>query len=200
MKIGCVIPAAGLSRRFGAADKLTAKINGMEMIRRVCDVVVASRVQVCFVVSRPAADSVAGALLGLPVSIVENHAAHTGMGSSIAAGISALDATVTGAFVLPADMPGMTPEFLNELIARFEAQGGTSIMVPVTPEGEQRNPVLWPSVYFSALKELRGDRGGKGLLQTLSGEVVRVEARDARLFADVDTLQDLAYVRGTGKH
>lgn len=199
MRIGCVIPAAGFSRRFGAADKLTADINGVAMIRRVCEVVVASRVAVCFVVVRPEADAIAAALLGLPISIVENHAASTGMASSIAAGISALDATVAGAFVLPADMPGMRSDFLDELIERFEREGGKKIIVPVTPEGEQRNPVLWPSGCFPALRELSGEGGAKSLLQAFRGDVVRVKAGDARLFADVDTLRDLADLRATRK-
>lgn len=199
MKIGCVIPAAGLSRRFGAADKLTADVGGMAMIRRVSETVVASRVAVCLVVVRPDADAVVPTLLGLPISIVENPFADTGLGSSIAAGIAALDATVSGTFVLPADMPGMRSEFLDELITRFEVEGGAKIIVPVTPEGDQRNPVLWPSAYFPALKALHGEGGAKGLLQSLPEGIVRVRANDARLFADVDTLQDLADLRGVRK-
>lgn len=192
MKIGCVIPAAGFSRRFGAANKLTTDIDGTAMIRRVCEAVVASRVAVCFVVVRPGAAEIAAALLGLPISIVENNAAHTGMASSIAAGISAFDPTVSGAFVLPADMPFMRAEFIDSLIDRFESEGGTKIVVPVTPEGEQRNPVLWPGGHFPALKELHGEGGAKDLLQTLAADQVRVEAGDARLLVDVDTLQDLS--------
>lgn len=192
MKIGCVIPAAGFSRRFGAADKLTTRVDGTAMIRRVCEAVVASQVAVCFVVVRPGADDIAAALLGLPISMVENHAAHTGMASSIAAGISAFDQTVSGAFVLPADMPFMRAEFMDILIARFECEGGNRIVVPVTLEGEQRNPVLWPNACFPALKALQGECGAKGLLQTLAGDQVRVETSDTGLFADVDTLQDLA--------
>lgn len=195
MKIGCVIPAAGLSRRFGAADKLTADVGGMAMIRRVSETVVASRVAVCLVVVRPGADAVAATLLGLPISIVENPLTDTGMGSSIAAGVAAFDEAVSGAFVLPADMPGMRREFLDALIARFEAERGAKIIVPVTPEGEQRNPVLWPSANFLALKALHGEGGAKGLLRSFPERIVRVTANDARLFADIDTLHDIADLR-----
>jgi molybdenum cofactor cytidylyltransferase len=197
VKIGCVIPAAGFSRRFGAADKLTADIGGIAMIRRVCERVVASRVAVCLVAVRPEAHQVVASLLGLPISVVENPLADSGMGSSIAAGVAALDQTVTGAFVLPADMPAMTSEFLDELIARFEAEGCARIVMPETARGEQRNPVLWPRAYFPALRELAGEGGAKGLLRSLPDETVRrVTAADERIFADIDTLQDLADIRG----
>lgn len=192
MKIGCVLLAAGHSRRFGAADKLTAKIGGVAMVRRVSEAVVASRAAVGLVVVRPGARTVVEALRGLPISIVENPSAESGMGSSIAAGISALDLTVSGAFVLPADMPCITPEFLDQLIARFEAEGGNRVVVPVTAEGEQRNPVLWPRAYFAALKELKGEGGAKSLLRSLPEEALLFEVGDSRLFADVDTLSDLA--------
>lgn len=198
MNIGCVIPAAGFSRRFGAADKLTAEVGGTAMIRRVCEAVVASRVAECRVVVRSGADEVAEALEGLSVSFVQNQLADTGMASSIAAGISALGGTVDGAFVLPADMPGMTSEFLDELIARFEAEGGDKIVVPVTALGDQRNPVLWPSAYFQALWELAGEGGAKNFLRSLPEDaVVRVAAADDRVFADVDTQQDLASMRNS---
>lgn len=192
MKIGCVIPAAGFSRRFGAGDKLIARIDGTAMIRRVCEAVVASRVAVCFVVVRPGATDIAATLLGLPITMVENSEAHAGMASSIAAGIAALDPAVSGAFVLPGDMPFMRADFIDDLIDRFESEGGNKVIVPVTPEGEQRNPVLWPSVHFPRLKELEGEGGAKSLLESLAGELVRVEAGDIQLFADIDTLQDLA--------
>ncbi|WP_090228435.1 nucleotidyltransferase family protein [Filomicrobium insigne] len=199
MKIGCVIPAAGFSRRFGTADKLTAELDGTALVRKVCEAVVASRVAVCLVVTQPAAVNVVTALLGLPVSIVENPKAALGMGTSIAAGVAALDTSVSGAFVLPADMPGMTSEFLDQLIACFASEGGRKIIVPVTPSGEQRNPVLWPAAHFEALKAL-GSEGGKKLLDELREQVVQVPQSDASLFADVDTPEDFVRLLGGRVH
>lgn len=200
MKIGCVIPAAGFSRRFGAADKLTAEIDGTALVRKVCEAVVASQVAVCLVVTRPAAVNVVTALLGLPISIVENPQASSGMGTSIAAGFAAFDSSICGAFVLPADMPRMTPQFLNQLIDRFGNEGRNKIIVPVTPRGEQRNPVLWPARHFEALKTLDSEGGGKGLMHALQDQIVWVEQDDAALFADIDTPEDFAHLQGGRIH
>ena len=200
MKIGCVIPAAGASRRFGAADKLTAEVGGASMVRRVAGMVVRSQTAACLVVVRPDADEVVASLLGLPLSIVENPLAETGMASSISAGIAALDESIDGAFVLPADMPAMTSAFLDQMIAGFAADGGKRVVVPVTAEGGQRNPVLWPRAYFRALMELEGDGGAKGLVRLLPDEAVRLETGESSLFADVDTLEDLADLGRLGRH
>ncbi len=62
--------------------------------------------------------------------------------------------------------------------------------MPVTADGAQRNPVLWPRSAFAALAALSGAKGGKSLLDTLGAERLDVAFDDATLFADIDTQAD----------
>jgi molybdenum cofactor cytidylyltransferase len=112
------------------------------------------------------------------------------MGSSIATGVSALGATVAGVFIVPADMPLLTAGLLRSLIAAFDRDGAAPIVYPATPDGEQRNPILWPRRFFPKLCALSGAEGAKALLRTLLVESVAVTG-DPAAFADVDTPADL---------
>ena len=90
-------------------------------------------------------------------------------------------------------MPLLTVPLLRGLIAEFEGNGGAKVIYPATPEGEQRNPVLWPRKFFPDLAALSGGEGAKARLKSLSnGSIVVVS--DAAAFADVDTPADLESV------
>ena len=117
------------------------------------------------------------------------------MGTSIAAGISALGADVDGAFIIPGDMALLSPNLICKLIDVFEEDNGRSIAVPVTARREQRNPVLWPRNYFSKLASLDGAEGAKKLLAEFAGSCRRLTISDELLFGDVDTPDDLAVAR-----
>jgi molybdenum cofactor cytidylyltransferase len=117
------------------------------------------------------------------------------MSTSIAAGIAALDPTLDGAFIVPGDMPLLGSDLIKRLHAQFTAAGAGTIVYPATPEGEQRNPVLWPRRFFAGLSALTGDAGAKSLLQKHAREAVAVSVEDASAFLDVDTPAELEAVR-----
>jgi molybdenum cofactor cytidylyltransferase len=112
------------------------------------------------------------------------------MGSSIAAGVAALCDTADAAFIVPGDMPLLTVGLLRSLITAFERHSGGPIVYPATPDGAQRNPVLWPSRLFPELRALSGPAGAKALLRPLLAESVAV-ACDPAIFVDIDTPADL---------
>ncbi len=97
-----------------------------------------------------------------------------------------------GALIVPGDMPLLPASLIDALIYAFEAGGQGRIVAPVTSEGEQRNPVLWPRRYFTELYRLDGDRGGKALLERHAADVDVLVVEDADVLRDVDTPADLA--------
>jgi molybdenum cofactor cytidylyltransferase len=115
------------------------------------------------------------------------------MGSSIAAGVSALSEEVQGVLIVPGDMPFVTGALLESLISVFEREHG--IVFPAKRTGEQRNPVLWPRRYFPSLTALQGHEGAKTLLKKYAGSCTAVTIADESVFADVDTLDDWAVAR-----
>ncbi len=190
-KLAAVVLAAGASDRFGAENKLLAHIGGRPLVRRVVETVLASMAIDVFVVTgydRPLIESV---LADLPVRFIHNDDWPAGMGSSVATGISELSEDIEGAFVVPGDMPFLNASVLCSLVAAFEQHGRQAIVYPATPDGEQRNPVLWPRRFFSKLTELSGPKGAKELLHRPDSRPVAVTVEDGALLADVDTPADL---------
>jgi molybdenum cofactor cytidylyltransferase len=189
-EVVAVLLAAGASTRFGTANKLVAEIDGRPLVRAVADAVLGAGVAEVVVVTGADAALIERALEGLPVRFVHNAHWQDGMGSSIAAGVAALCDTADAAFIVPGDMPLLTVGLLRSLITAFERHSGGPIVYPATPDGAQRNQVLWPSRLFPELRALSGPAGAKALLRPLLAESVAV-ACDPAIFVDIDTPADL---------
>ena len=192
--IAAIVLAAGASRRFGEENKLLARVDGRPLVVRVVNALSIGGVTDIVVVTGHDRINVEVALHGRPARIVPNENWQTGMGSSIAAGAAVLDDGVTGAFVVPGDMPLLSPQLIAALMSAFEANRRDRIVYPATPAGEQRNPVLWPRRHFGALLSLPPEKGAKALLQLVAQECIAVAAADAVL-SDVDTPADLEAAR-----
>jgi molybdenum cofactor cytidylyltransferase len=189
-EVAAVLLAAGASTRFGTENKLVAEINGRPLVRATADAVLGAGIAEVVVVTGSEPGLVERALDGLSIRFSHNAGWPDGMGSSIATGVAALRDTVDAAFIVPGDMPLLTVGLLRSLIAAFERQNGAPIVYPTTPDGAQRNPVLWPSRLFPELRALSGPAGAKALLRPLLAESVAV-ACDPAIFVDIDTPADL---------
>lgn len=192
MRVAAVLLAAGASRRFGDRDKLLVEISDTPLVRHVGSALAASRVSDVVAVVQPGHAPLLATLKGLPVRIAENPRHEAGLGTSIAAGISALSPDCDGALVVPGDLPGLTAGLFDQLIAAFEAADAARIVYPVTSRGAQRNPVLWPRRLFHRLAALDGEAGGKSLLTELASEATPVRVADDWQLEDIDTPADLA--------
>jgi molybdenum cofactor cytidylyltransferase len=193
--IACIILAAGRSTRMGLANKLLADIGGTPMVRRVAEAALASRARPVLVVTGHQAASVQAALAGLDIAIVDNPDYAIGLSSSLKAGIRAVPADCGGALVLLGDMPQIAAAHLDRLIAAFAAEQGTTIVFP-THLGRRGNPVLWPRAHFAEMLQLEGDAGAKRLMAAHADHVREVDLGTDAIFADIDTPDELAQVRG----
>jgi molybdenum cofactor cytidylyltransferase len=191
MSVTCLILAAGQSARFGKTDKLLAEVDGRPLIRHAVDEALASRSRDVHVIVQPDSTLLDKALAGLPVTLCINRDFASGIGSSIAVGIRSLAQDVTGVLILPADMPWMRADVLDALITAFECAGGSLVTLPVTADGEQRNPVLWPKSYFMDLCGLHADHGAKHLIPKDPRKLQKIVILDESGFQDVDTPEDL---------
>lgn len=193
--VGAVLLAAGASTRFGAGNKLLADLGGRPLLARAAHAIAAAEVDEIVVVTGRDDAQVRQAVAAIALRFAHNDDWATGMGSSISTGIRSLASQPAGAFIIPADMPFLTPGLLVALRDAFVRAGGERIVVPTTPDGAQRNPVLWPRRYFAELALLSGPKGGKPLLRRYSDQILKVPLADPQVFADVDTDEDLAAAR-----
>ncbi len=188
--ISAVLLAAGSSRRFGAANKMLALLDGKPLVRHAAELLTSTGFSELIVVTGPDADEVRRVLAGLPVRFVHNEVYLAGMGGSVAAGIRAVSSASAGALVFLGDMPRLDADLLRHLVATFAAGGSDSIVFPCLPDGSQRNPVLWPRRLFVELGALTGEQGAKSVLMAHTTETVAVPA-EPEAFTDIDTVDDL---------
>jgi CTP:molybdopterin cytidylyltransferase MocA len=117
----------------------------------------------------------------------------TGMGSSLATGLRALEGGAAAAVIALADQPLVGAEAVRRLIAAH-ASGATVAVAAY--DGKPRNPVLIDRVHWPAVIELAtGDAGARPFLRAHPDLVTLVECGDTGSPADIDTPEDLARVR-----
>ncbi|MDZ5696466.1 molybdopterin-binding/glycosyltransferase family 2 protein [Chelativorans sp. M5D2P16] len=196
-KVWAVLLAAGRSRRMGIGNKLMAEFDGKPLVRRVAEQVTGGGAAGVVVVLGHEAERISAALSGLTVKEVQNPHFRSGLASSLKAGIRALPPSAAGALVVLGDMPEVTAEDFNRLLAAFSKAGGEAI-VRATHGGKRGNPVILPRTLFAEVERLEGDTGARQIVESAPLEVVDVELGPAASL-DVDTPEALHAAGGTLK-
>ncbi len=140
--ITAILLAAGLSKRFGTANKLLRQIDGEAMVRRVATALCASKAMRVVVVLGHEADQVATALTGLPLETVINPNFGDGQVSSVRVGVGAVNDDATGFMMCLGDQPLLTGADYDTLIDAFADQPDR-VVVPIL-SGKRGNPVVLP--------------------------------------------------------
>ena len=190
-RVACVVLAAGRGTRFGSTKQL-ALVDGRPLLRATVESLLDAPLAEIVVVLGHDADAVRAALEGLPVRTVLNDRFAEGMGTSLGAGIDALDASCDAALVALGDQP-IPAGIVERLVERWR-RGDAAAVAPVYAE-TRGNPVLFDASTFGELRQLAGDRGGRDLLDRLGERVALVDFERAPPI-DVDRPADLASVEG----
>jgi molybdenum cofactor cytidylyltransferase len=181
-----IVLAAGMSTRFGSA-KQTLEWEGSSMVARSARVALDAGLDPVIAVFGCDAENVSKSLAGLPVQIVLNPEFAEGQSTSIRCGLDAVPPGNGAAMFILADQPLVTAEDIRTLV-RAHRRTFAPACVPIF-EGKRGNPVLFDKRLFCELRELRGDTGGRGLLEKYRESVVAVPASGAVLM-DIDTPED----------
>jgi molybdenum cofactor cytidylyltransferase len=182
-RILAVLLAAGLSRRFGAEDKLVAPYRGKPLALHAAGTLTALPCAGLVAVCRNES-ALTPLLTDLGFTIRVNDQPERGQAHSLAlAAIAAMAAGAEAMLICLADMPEVTPALLEEIAARFEPDEPAPV---ATASGDYRGPpVLFPAHLFPALAALDGDRGARHLLT----KAIWVETPPAAV-TDFDTPED----------
>lgn len=182
--------AAGGGRRLGR-PKALVEVDGELLVERGVRLLTAGGCRPVVVVLGAASDEVVTCADLASARTVVNEDWATGMGSSLRAGLAALEDTGCGAAVVAlVDQPLVGAEAVRRLVLAW--QGGAQLAVAAYG-GAPRNPVLidrawWPAARKAAV----GDQGARGLQRARPGLVTLVECSDTGRSDDVDTPHDLA--------
>ena len=198
-RISAILLAAGASTRMRGRDKLLEQVDGKPLLRIVADRLLASAVDDVVCVLPPEAPDRHGALAGLAVRKVENPRAAEGMGTSIAAGVAALDGTEDAVLLVLGDMPGVTAQDVDRLLAAFDPAEDRSIVRSTGPGGAPGQPVLFGKRFFEALRGLDGDVGARQVVAEHPEYVVDVMLEGQRALTDLDTPEAWAAWRAAEK-
>jgi len=195
-EIAAILLAAGQSSRMGATNKLLGTLGGKPLVRLVAEAVLASKAGHLIVVTGHEAEKVCAALSDLDAEFVHNPQFAFGMSTSVRAGFASLPEGTDAALVCLGDMPTITSEMLDALIAAYDPVEGRAIVVPVH-DGKRGNPILWDHRFSEEMQELEGDKGARGLLAEFAHLVAEVEVPDNAVHLDIDTPEMLANAGGT---
>jgi len=190
--VAALVLAAGRSSRMGGPNKLLATLDGKPLVRHVVDAALGSAASSVTVVTGSRAEDVASLFEENEVEIVHNPNYTNGLSSSLATGIAAVPEDADAVVVLLGDMPRVTSDVIDRLIAAFNPEEGIHAVVP-TSDGRRGNPVLWSRRFFDELRTITGDVGARHLIGRHADVVVEVEIGDA-VTLDLDTPEALAAI------
>ncbi len=194
MRTAGLIAAAGQSLRMGAFKPLLP-IDGQPMIARTADTFLNADVNDLFVVVGKRGDEIISALSGKNTRFLWNRAYETTeMFDSIQIGLTAIqhEGGFDAAFLLPGDMPAVSPQIIKNLIKEMES---TDWDVVFPSNGTRRlHPPLVRASSFDALIHYSGNDGLRGAFRETNRRIGYVLTNDEGCQIDVDTPEDYARV------
>lgn len=188
-RLSCVLLAAGLSARMGAENKLLITIEGQSLVRRTAELLVNYGLDEIVVVLGHEASLVSNELLGLPLTLVENHHYQEGQMTSVYAGIKALSKKTDGIIICLSDLVLLEKVDLRAMHLAFD-ECKTSILVPQYL-GERGNPIILAYSQRQAILNGEKNLGCRKLIQKQPQEITVFEADNDHVTFDLDTPEAL---------
>ncbi len=191
MRIGCIVLAAGHSRRFGGTDKLTSLLGGVPLAE--------------WILRRLPRDAFADIRVVVTSDAVKKICEEAGLccvqyeggqlSDSIRCGLSHLPEDLDGILFVNADRPFLREQTIRRMVETFgnTREAAARLYWQETPS----NPILFPKSARQELLQLEGDKGGSSVLKSGKLRVVPVMAEDETETWDVDSPEALEKMNQT---
>ena len=166
--------AAGSASRMRGGDKLLEDVHGAPCLQVMAKRALATGQPV--LVTMPSLNHPrAACLTGLELSVIEVPNADLGMSHSLQRGVAALPNNAKAVMILPADMPDITTDDMNEMLEAFVGTNATTLV---------------GMNLFEQFQKLTGDKGANAILSALGDSLMLHALKGDRARIDLDTPED----------
>ena len=185
--LSAIILAAGESKRMGKPKQLLP-LGKSTLLEQAIDNLLNSSVDETIVVLGHKAEEITEKIANKPVKVVINPDYQQGMSTSIVAGLIMVDPRSQAVMLALGDQPLVTSRTINQLIEAFN-KNRKGIAVP-TYQGRRGHPIIFDIKYKAELFKLKGDIGGREIIQNHPKDVFMVAVDSESVISDIDTQED----------
>ena len=199
--VSAILLGAGESKRMGR-DKLVLPWGKKTVLSHCLEILLRSKTREVVVVARSRNEELEEKINAYPafmrkkIKVVVNPDYPGGMSSSIRMGLKSLDSKTEGVLIALGDQPLLKASTINALIGAF-LRRKRKIAVPFY-HNQRGNPVLFGRGYIRDLMRLRGDTGGRAIIENHPEEIVRVRTRSEAVIRDMDTWGEYKRLKAIG--
>jgi len=198
-KISAIVLAAGESRRMGEINKLQLPVEGMPLLRRSVQTLLAAELGELVVVLGHESANTKALLEGLPVGTVYNSDYQSGQMTSVHCGLGALSQTCEGVMVALGDQPALTVSDINYLVDAFFTRDGGEVVIPEY-QGKRGNPIIISSRCQQEIVSGKYNLGCRRFIENNPELVRTVAMSESSVVIDLDTPMDYRKFCDSGPH
>jgi molybdenum cofactor cytidylyltransferase len=185
--VSAILLAAGESKRMGV-DKLFLPWGRKTVFEHCLETLLRSKVREIIVVLNDRMGGILSRFKDQRVKVVINPYYKKGMSTSIRKGLQAVHPRSQGILIALGDQPFLKAKTINALIDAF-IRRKRGIVVP-SFQGEKGHPVIFDRGYGRELGKLKGDVGGRSIIERYPQEVWNVPVKSEGVVKDIDTWRD----------
>jgi molybdenum cofactor cytidylyltransferase len=191
--VSAILLGAGESKRMGV-NKLFLPWGRKTVLEHCFDTLLGSKIKEIILVLSDLSKGIRSlikkesASAGKKVKVTMNPNYKRGMSTSIRRGLRVMDPRSHGILIALGDQPFLKTRTIDALIRAFD-QGKGEIIVPAF-QGKKGHPVIFHRRFEKELLRLKGDRGGRSILQRYPHSIKTVRVRSEGVVKDIDTWQE----------
>ena len=185
--ISAILLAAGESKRMGKPKQLMP-FGQNTILEQAIDNLLRSAVDEVIVVVGYQAEEVVKTIGTRSVKLVVNPDYKQGMSTSIIAGLNQVDSQAKAVMLAFGDQPLIDSQTINRLIEEFNNHD-KGIAIPAY-QGRRGHPIIFTTKYKEKLLALKGDIGGRQIVDDHPDDIVEVAVNSEGIITDIDTVGD----------
>jgi len=187
-KIAAIVLAAGSSQRMGEKNKLHLPIDGVPLLRRSLETLLASNIDEVVVVLGHDHQSTRALVDDLPLQLVYNQAHSSGQMTSVHCGLASLKDRYDGVIIALGDQPALSVADINYLIDAYHNRSSGEVIVP-TYTGERGNPIIISDNCRADILAGTRNLGCRRFIEKNPELICKVEMPNPGVVIDLDTPQ-----------